>query len=163
MRIYVLLVAVLCAFPPILAQDDRKNFDFVIEVDGQLVESITRPKIIVMKDSQLVKEIPVGYHPGNLWMSFDDFNSYFMAEGNELFFQFYYYQYPPPRRKQILYQYEIEMRKFWLNSGYLVLQIYNLDKAKYTRKNSISKMPLSRKRGFYYDLMTSNGQIMRRD
>ena len=44
-----------------MAQENRKNFDFIVCVDGEIVTSLTKPVIIVKQGMNVLKRIDINY------------------------------------------------------------------------------------------------------
>lgn len=138
------------------AQENKKCFNFIVNIDDEIVTTLSRPVILLKQDSNLLKKIDIGYLPGNLSLNTEDFNSFFSIKETTLFLQFYYYQYSI-KGKQEVYNYEIEIGKNWFEQSFVILKIYNLDKKKY--KNILE--PLSKDKNYTFDLETSQGQMIR--
>ncbi len=139
-----------------IAQENFKNFDFIVCVDEEIATSISRPVIIAKLGKNLLKDIDLSYHPGNLSMSLDDYNVIFSDQDINLTLQFDYYQYPSFGNQKI-YNYIVEIDKKLFEKKFVVLKIYNLDKKKYKK----IKEPLSKDKNYTFDLETSDGQILR--
>ena len=139
-----------------MAQENRKNFDFIVCVDEEIATSLSRPVIIAKQGTNVLKRIDVSYHPGNLSLGSEDYNTIFSEQEITLFLQFDYYQYSS-KGQQTVYNYEIELGKNWFEQTFVILKIYNLDKRKYRKKLD----PLSKDKNYNFDLETSQGQMIR--
>ena len=150
-----LLFLFLFVFQISIAQDSRKDFDFIISIDEEIANTLYKPQIIVKQGIKILKRIDIKYHPGNLSLYSEDFN-FFSDEKHTLLLQFNYYQYSS-KGKQKSYHYEIEIGRNWFEQSFIVLKIYNLDKKKYRKKLT----PLSKDKKYTFDLETSQGQMIR--
>jgi len=114
----------------LFAQDDLtvKGIDFIVSIDGDIVKSIHRPKIVAFDPGLGKKSISVSYHPGNLSLDKSDMDYLWSADDSvKLFLTFEYYHYTP-KGNQHVSNYEIAMAKSWLEQKYLVLYILNTRK-----------------------------------
>lgn len=139
-----------------MAQENRKNFDFIVCVDEEIATSLTKPVIIVKQGTNVLKRIDINYHAGNLSLSSEDYNLIFSEQEITLFLQFDYYQYSS-KGEQEIYNYEIEIGKNWFEQTFVILKIYNLDKKKYKKRLA----PLSKDKKYTFDLETPEGQMIR--
>jgi len=156
MKKYIIGFFLLFIYQFSIAQENRKSFDFIINVDAEIAKTLFKPVIIVKKNGNVLKKIEIGYYPGNLSLSTADYNMIFSEQETILFFQFDYYR-NSVKGKQELYNYEIEMGKNWFEQSFVILKIYNLDKKKYRKRLE----PLSKDRKYTFDLETSQGQMIR--
>ena len=164
--VYWILFLFICQIS--MAQENRKNFDFIVCVDGEIVTSLTKPVIIVKQGMNVLKRIDINYYAGNLSLSSEDYNLILSEQEITLFLQFDYYQYSS-KGKQEIYNYEIEtdypflrririeIGKNWFEQIFVILKIYNLDKKKYKKRLA----PLSKDKKYTFDLETSEGQMIR--
>ena len=152
--VYWILFLFICQIS--MAQENRKNFDFIVCVDGEIVTSLTKPVIIVKQGMNVLKRIDINYYAGNLSLSSEDYNLILSEQEITLFLQFDYYQYSS-KGKQEIYNYEIEIGKNWFEQTFVILKIYNLDKKKYKKRLT----PLSKDKKYTFDLETSEGQMIR--
>lgn len=90
-----------------MAQENRKNFDFIVCVDEEVATSLTRPVIIAKQGTNVLKRIDISYHAGNLSLSSEDYNMIFSEQEITLFLQFDYYQYSS-KGKQEIYNYDLK-------------------------------------------------------
>lgn len=67
--------------------------------------------------------------------------------------KFDYYEYVKDQRKVI--NYEIEMGKIWFEQPYLILNIYNINKKKYKKLESLKG------KEYTFELKYSTGQMLR--
>lgn len=139
-----------------IAQENRKNFDFIIVIDEEIAISLSKPLIVVKQGADILKRIDIDYSPGNLSLSSDDYDMIFSEQEITLFLQYDYYQYSS-KGKQEIYNYEIEIGKNWFDQMFVILKIYNLDKKKYRKALD----PLSKEKNYTFDLETSQGQLIR--
>lgn len=139
-----------------IAQQNRKNIDFIISIDEEIVKTLSKPIIIAKQNNNIFKKIDFNYYPGNLSLNYEDYNTIFSEQGITLFLQFDYYQYSLKGKQQI-YNYEIEIGKNWFEESFIILKIYNLDKNKYQKILD----PLSKDKNYTFDLETSHGQMIR--
>ena len=139
-----------------IAQQNRKDFDFIISIDEEIVKTLSKPIIIAKQNNNILKKIDFNYYPGNLSLNYEDYNTIFSEQEITLFLQFDYYQYSSKGKQQI-YNYEIEIGKNWFEESFIILKIYNLDKNKYQKILD----PLSKDKNYTFDLETSHGQMIR--
>ena len=139
-----------------MATNNYKDFNFIICVDENIIESIARPTIVIQKGDEVIKNVEVSYIPGKLSMNTDDYVLLSTVGDASLFLSFYYYEYSSTG-KQKMYNYKIEIWKNLFTLSYVIFYIYNLDKKKYKKKLK----PLSKDQNYTFDLSTSNGQMIR--
>ena len=139
-----------------MATNNYKDFNFIICVDENIIESIARPSIVIQKGDEVIKNVEVSYIPGKLSMNTDDYVLLSTVGDASLFLSFYYYEYSSTG-KQKMYNYKIEIGKNFFTLSYVIFYIYNLDKKKYKEKLK----PLSKDQNYTFDLSTSNGQMIR--
>lgn len=85
-----------------MAQENRKNFDFIVCVDGEIATSLTKPVIIVKQGMNVLKRIDINYYAGNLSLSSEDYNLILSEQEITLFLQFDYYQYSSKGKQEII-------------------------------------------------------------
>ena len=146
--IYFLLLSVMNMY----SQEIEKKINFIISIDDQIVSSIARAKIIIDKNDN-IDQIEIGYIPGELIISNADFEQITQDQVNSFLFSFDYYEYK--KERQIVYNYEIEINKVWLEQSYRVLRIYNLNK----KKNRKIFYPLKGKQYTYEVDLPSNSIV----
>ncbi|MEZ4910563.1 MAG: hypothetical protein R2774_06845 [Saprospiraceae bacterium] len=132
MKNYFLGILCLFIFQVNMAQENFRNFDFVICVDEEIVTALTRPVIISNLGNNISKNINLIYHPGNLSMSSKDYDIIFSDQDIQLAIQFDYYKYSPNGNQKI-YNYNFEIDRNWFEKNYVIVKIYNMDKWKYRR------------------------------
>jgi hypothetical protein len=122
-------------------------------IDEKLaVSSISAIQIkIINNDGIRMKE--ANYIPGKLTVNFEDYNNILSDSTKHIYLKFTYYEYIS--NKQIVYNYEIELMKSWLNNSFNVLYIYNLNKKKYREMYS----PISKEKNYAFELDSPNGSI----
>lgn len=110
-------------------QDARKSLDFIIIVDENIaVGSIVSLKFEAVSATN--KTIIAGsYYPGSLSLMENDFNRIMSDSIKTIRLKFTYYEYIG--LNQITYNYDIELKKEWLNDYFNILRVYNLNKKKY--------------------------------
>lgn len=156
MRRIFIIVLVVFNLQALIAQVDKKEFNYIICVDEEIIKVLQNPKIIIQKDNIIVKEIPLSYYPGKLTLNTEDYEYiYSLTQYEKLYIKFSYNDYSN-KNKQEVFNYEIEIGKNWFDKSYLILKVYNTCKKQY--KNKLE--PLEGKR-YTFDLETSNGQMIR--
>lgn len=136
------------------AQDKLINFDFIISIDGEVIQTLTNPQIVIKKDKAILKTINISYHPGNLSINQEDIN--ILPEGeNTIYLKFDYSEYSTKKDEQEIHNYEIEMGKNWFDKSYIIIKIYNTYK-----KQNKKLLPLDGKT-YTFDLDYSGGQMIR--
>lgn len=155
MKWYTIIICMLSSVLS-MATNNYKDFNFIICVDENIIESIVRPSIVIQKGDEVIKNVEVSYIPGKLSMNTDDYVLLSTEGDASLFLSFYYYEYSSTG-KQKMYNYKIEIGKNLFTLSYVIFYIYNLDKKKYKKKLK----PLSKDQNYAFDLSTSNGQMIR--
>src|SRR5579863_1658916 len=127
-KIFLCLWLTTIAFARAYAQDVKKNLDLIIVIDDKIADgSIASPKI-ELASGRGKKSISVNYYPGNLSFAVDDYSKLMSDSTGIINLDFTYYEYIG--QKQITYNYEIELKRAWLEDYFNILRIYNLNKQK---------------------------------
>ncbi len=156
MRRIFIIALVVFNLQVLIAQVEKKEFNYIICVDEDIIKVLQNPKITVKKDNVIIKEIPVLYYPGRLLLNTEDYEYIsLLTEYEKLYLKFSYNDYSN-KNKQEVFNYEIEIGVNWFDKSYLILKIYNTCKKQY--KNKLE--PLEGKK-YTFDLETSNGQMIR--
>ncbi|WP_257667179.1 hypothetical protein [Parapedobacter tibetensis] len=157
-RKIILLVLTVFSHLALLAQDKErgKGIDFIISIDGNIVKTIYRPKIVMLDSDTDIKSVPVSYHPGDLSLAKSDLD-YLLSQDDsiKLLLEFEYYQYTTQGNQNVL-NYGIEIGRNWLEQAYMVLYIYNTDKKPY--KGKMKPIP---GRNYTFELDYPGGQMIR--
>lgn len=104
----------------LVAQEGRKEFDFIVSIDRELPKTLYNPRIIVKDDNLNRKVINVSYYPGRLSFSHGDFDSLLsLDKGVRLFLKFDHYE-SSKKGAQKLHNYEIEVGKNWFDQAYII-------------------------------------------
>ena len=119
-RLAFFLIVILLSGIKLHSQEMEQRINFVISIDGNVVNSLVNAKF-----SSESHQIEVLYLPGELILSKNDFDE-FIKNKNSFHLSFGYYEYLG--NKQLSYHYEIELKKVWFEQSYRVLRIYNTDK-----------------------------------
>lgn len=152
--IIITICFILLSVMNMYSQEIEKNINFIISIDDQIVSSIARAKIIITDKNDNVDQIEIGYIPGELIISNADFKQITQNQANSFLLAFDYYEYK--KERQIVYNYEIEINKVWLEQSYRVLRIYNLNK----KKNKKVFYPLDGKQ-YTYEVDLPSNSILR--
>ncbi len=113
-----------------IAQDQRRNVNFVISIDGQIVVgSMIGFKIIALSENDTREIIEADYAPGNLSLEQSDYDKLLNENIKTILLAFEYTE--NCKNQKQTYSYEIDIRKGWLKHYYYVLHIYNTDKKRY--------------------------------
>lgn len=132
-----------------LKGQDLSRINAIICIDGEIVKKVYSPRLEVLDESGLKKNVKFGYFPGNisidsndyrLLKSKDNFSLIFSMQVNDGDFQ----------------SYEVEAGKGWLNMDYIIVNIYNTDNKKY--KNKFYPLPGQK---YTYELEYPGGQMLR--
>lgn len=157
-RKIILLVLTVFGYLALLAQekDGGRGVDFIISIDGDIVKTIYRPKIVILDSDTDIKSVSVSYHPGDLSLAKSD-RDYLLSLGDsvKLLLKFEYYEYTTRGNQDVL-NYEIEIGRDWLEQAYMVLYIYNTDKKTY--KGKLKPIP---GRNYTFELDYPGGQMIR--
>jgi hypothetical protein len=109
-------------------QSDIKSLDLILVINERIVVgSITSVQLEIISDSTSI--LKASYFPGNLSMSAIDYKKLFSLSVRSIYLKFIYYEYINSIQK--IYNYDIELKKPWLNDDFNIIRIYNLDNAKY--------------------------------
>lgn len=150
MRFTLILVFILNIVIETSAQIKQQH-NFIIEINEDLVSAgISRLRItsldIITKEKKSYK---ASYYPGLLTTDFD-LHSLF-GENIKVSLVFYYYS------QYINNYYEIELKRDWITSPYLILSIYDLSCRKYRKYYS----PLSKDQKYTFEFDTQNYSMRR--
>jgi hypothetical protein len=145
----ILLISVLgMSFFWIQAQENKKNLDLIIVVDGNILSStFTDIKIKVLGEK--VRFFNVTYYPGNLSLKSEYFNELLSDSIKNIFLKFNYYDYSTAKQK--IYNYEIPINKKWLSENFFIIKFYNTDKEK---NDGIP--PLRKGENYNFDIISPN-------
>ena len=105
----------------------NKQVNFIISVDDKVViGSIAHCHLII---DGVISKTEIGYIPGKLsFISNSEISNKLMA-AKYVLLAFNYYEYC--NGNQIVHNYEIELKKAWLDYSFVVLRIYNVNKKRY--------------------------------
>ncbi len=156
MRHFVVFFLFIMTFQFSNAQDNWKSSDFIICIDEEFAYNLMNPFIIVKKGNNILKRIKIRYQPGGLSMNSDD--HYFITHQDYDLFLTFNYEYWAQNGKNYYYSYDIKVGKYFFDTGYVILKIYNMDKKKYKRRFR----SLEKGETYIYELDTSNGQMLRK-
>lgn len=138
-----------------IGQEKMKDINFVIVVDEKILTGVMeRFKIIANLKNGTNEKIEVDYCPGNLSLKQSDYEKLIDTNVKTIYLAFDYIEYS--NKKQKIYNYEIDIRKGWLEHYYYVLYVYNTDKKQY--KNSLE--PLFGK-NYTYEFDYPGGSVKR--
>jgi hypothetical protein len=113
-----------------IAQEQRKDVNFVIVIDEKvLTGAMTRFKIIFSLENGAKETIEADYSPGNLSLKQSDYDKLLSADVKTTFLAFDYTEHC--KKNQSVHNYEIDIKKGWLEHYYYVLYIYNTDKKQF--------------------------------
>lgn len=114
----------------VYGQQDKKELDFVVVIDEKVWVTNTYFHIIANRATN-ADTIKANYHPGSLSISQLEYDKLISEEVKSIYLKFIYYEYVGSQQK--VYNYEIEIKKPWLQDYFNILHIYNLDKKKYKK------------------------------
>lgn len=132
---------------------EKKSFDFIIMVDGNVIQTLVNPQIIIKDSDKVLRSVNVDCHPGNLSLSQSDLNSF--PDGEKVLFLKFAYKEYSAKGEQEIRSYEIDMGKNWFEKSYMIIKVYNTDK-----KENKKLEPLVGKT-YTFDLDYAGGQMMR--
>lgn len=136
----------------IFSQQDYKNINFVISIDEDIViGSVSQVKMIVNKLNKSKEIIKVNYVPGDLSIEKVDYEKLLSDDTESFYLNF---NYTGCCNKED--NYEIELKKGWLELNYFVLKIYNTNRRKYKKMFE----PLEGKE-YTYEYYYPGGQVLR--
>lgn len=132
----ICIVLFLISYYRVSGQQYNKELDFVIVIDENVWITSTYFQIVMNKTSGS-DTIKASYHPGSLSIMQSDYDKLLSEEAKSIYLKFVYYDHGV--KKQKTYNYEIELKKPWLQDYFNVLRIYNLDNKKYKKLSAIAE------------------------
>lgn len=163
MRKILTFIFILC-FSSLYSQElpelpEYKDLDFVLVINDKVNINVSSLKFIY-RDSLGNKKAtePVGYHPGNLSILKEDYETLISERTDSIYFTFFQEEYNDTNKKEEEEDnwYEIPFSKFMLQIRFVVLFVYDLSKPEYKGVYD----PLEGK-NYTYELSTSEGQVLR--
>lgn len=142
---YVTLVVFFCS-SCFFVQSQDKCLSFIIVIDDEIaIGSIfdVRINAVTGEDSFVIK---TSYYPGNLQVDFDSKPEITQDDVTNLFLIFSWNNYEGGKHR--ILNYEVEIKKEWLNEKFCILRVYNLYKKRY--KNAFYLNDVSK--GFLFEL-----------
>jgi hypothetical protein len=127
----------------IFSQTEKKNLDFIIEIDAEIaVGTITKLNIVLIDSLNEIKIIDADYYPGNLSMPLDFYNLLISKKTKKVLMKI------NNSVKGEMINYEFELKKMWLTDYYIIFKIYNLANKKY--RNRLD--PLDKDKNYTFEL-----------
>lgn len=133
---------------PTMAQPENTNLDFVVVIDNIIPPTLARTKIQLIYTTDSFKVFEVYYHPGMLSFKKNDYEMLLSDTVKSVNLCFSHYR--MVKNNQIEYNYQIELKIYWLKSLYNVINIYNLDTKLYRKKYE----PLDKNRNYTFELLS---------
>jgi hypothetical protein len=131
MRSCILFFLVLQSFP-MIAQKQVKNIDFIICIDEKIaVSSISRFRIIALSKDGSKQIIDADYYPGNLSIYEEDYDKLLEENIKSVFIAFDFWDFS--EADQHIVNFEIEIKRGWMENNYCILYVYNTNKKKYRK------------------------------
>ena len=122
-------------------QNVKKNLDLIIVIDENIVVGTIA--------SERSKEIiDASYYPGNLSITENNYIKLISDSTKSIKLRFIYYEYAG--QDQTTYNYEIELRREWIEDYFNILRVYNLKKQKYKGKYSPNEVG----KNYAYEIVT---------
>lgn len=113
--------------------EDKKVFNFVILVnDRVLTNNYIKYKLIAQNEDNSKDTIYIDYTPGNLSMKVIDYEKLTDSKVKKIILQFEY------TLNYNTYNYNLDIKKGWLDNHFYILYIYNTDIGKF--KNLINPL-----------------------
>jgi hypothetical protein len=105
----------------------------IIDVNDELVTSEISGVYLNFENKNGTSEkILIGYHPGELLLEQNSWNTINSEQTQKITLSFTYYTWK--RKKEKIATFEIEMEKYLFNKRYLILHVYDFRDRKYRRK-----------------------------
>jgi len=112
-------------------QEIRINNSFVILINDKLARNIAGLKLILVDEKGNKDSIDGGYYPGVLYVSNEQKKQLLYADSlKKLTLKFDYYEYPG--RKQVVYNYSIDIDKKWFKESLIIVKITDISKKRGT-------------------------------
>src|SRR5579872_6360961 len=114
----------------VAAQVERKELNIVIVIDAKvLTGAMSRFRVIGLLENGTKETMEADYAPGNLALKLLDYNRLLSSNFKTTYLAFDYTE--NCKDDQIIHNYEIDIKKGWLEHHYYVLYIYNTDKKQF--------------------------------
>lgn len=114
----------------------QKNINLIISIDDNIpTGSLSGLKLVAVNENGSKETISADYYPGNLSLSEFDYKNLLDTSIRTVYLIFNYTEYQ--NQKQYSYNYDIDLKKGWLQHYYYVLNIYNTTKKKYKNLFSV--------------------------
>jgi hypothetical protein len=127
-------------------QGVKKNLDFIVVIDDAIaVGSISLPKIIFVSGGR-ENVIQVNYYPGSLSMDANDYPRLLSDSTKAIYLKFNHHEYVGGKLHYD--NYEIELKKPWLEDYFNIIHIYNLVNPRYKNKYD----PIGKGKNYAYEL-----------
>ncbi|RFM29058.1 hypothetical protein [Deminuibacter soli] len=127
----IILICVLLSFK-VSAQEQPQRINFILSIDEKIVSgSVSKIKILASLTHGGKRVIEADYYPGNLSLSQSDYALLKSDTVSSVFLSFTYSEFCNKNRRD--YDYEIDLKKGWLQSYFYVLYVYNTDKSRYKK------------------------------
>ncbi|WP_133176989.1 hypothetical protein [Terrimonas sp.] len=126
-----------------------------MSIDNQIaVGSLSNIEITLINHDDIKESIEVSYYPGNLSISDSGYKKLLSADIKYMLLTFNYFENCKSGQKK--YNYEIEVKKSWLENHFTVLNIYNTNKRQY--KNVYMPLP---SKNYTYEVIYPGGSVRR--
>ncbi|MFM7857317.1 MAG: hypothetical protein ACKO96_36705 [Flammeovirgaceae bacterium] len=131
MKTLIIFIAVLMAGKIyVSAQEQKKDLNVVIVIDTKVITgAMANFRVIALLENGGKKVVEVEYSPGNLSLPKSEYEKMLNDEIKTTLLAFDYYEYC--KKEQTVYNYEIDIKKGWLQHSYYVLYIYNTNKRQF--------------------------------
>jgi len=154
MKVQILILVLISFLMPLRFFAQISSTNFIIVIDGRIVTSTFANMHLVFKQKDgSIREVQADYIPGRL--SYDSITKEQVSEmGNTGLLTFDFYK--TCNKKQIIYNYKIEVFKSYLFNAYNVIHIYDLD----NKKNRRMYFPLE-EQNYTYEVDNPDGGFRR--
>ncbi len=151
-----LLFLVICCYEPCFSQKETK-IDIILEIDNNTpICCISRVQLKAVGADE--KYFDASYYPGNLSLNSKDYAIVLSPQTEKIYLKFNYDEYIGGIQR--VYNYEIEIKKQWLDDEFNILKIYNLDKKRY--KGKIQPLDSSKAYNYELDSPTHSFRLVRK-
>jgi hypothetical protein len=147
-KLFILNIILLSLINNAFSQSE-KNIDLIITINDQLIiGDIMHMQIAPSDGVKFKNNTDAKYHPGRLTLSDSVYNS--IPDSGRVYLMFDYYD--NSKSNVTVSNYKIELQKRWLESSYLVLEIFDLNSKKY--KGVF--YPLSKDQNYTFAIVSPN-------
>ena len=139
----IFLILLLTIAVQLKSQSLVKKLDFIIVVNDGF-EPFSSMSLEAIDTNNFERVITIDYYPGNLEMSWSDFNDLMSPKTKTITLILY----STEGKDAKTFQYQIGIKPKWFEDRYNILKIYNLENKKYRKRLN----PLSKDKNYTFEL-----------